>query len=120
MILILLILLVVLASIDPPWSVVILVAACVLEAGEIVLLRRWSKRLDRRTKRSTGEDAMVGQRAEVVEPCRPDGTVRLGAELWKAHCEAGAEAGETVVVHEVRGLTLIVAAPVRAAAGGAA
>ena len=28
-----------------PWSIVVLVVACVLEVGEIAVLRRWSKRI---------------------------------------------------------------------------
>jgi membrane-bound serine protease (ClpP class) len=108
-ILLLLILLVVFASVAPPWSIVLILLACLLEAVEIVLLRRWSKRLDRRTKRTTGAEAMIGQPAEVMEACRPNGTVQLRGELWEARCEEGAETGETVRVESVEGLTLVVA-----------
>jgi membrane protein implicated in regulation of membrane protease activity len=108
-ILLLAILLVVFASIPTPWNVVVLAVACVLEIGEIAVLRRWSKRLDRRTKRTTGSEAMIGERAEVVEPCRPTGTVHLRGELWAARCEGGADAGDTVEVESVDGLTLVVA-----------
>jgi membrane-bound serine protease (ClpP class) len=108
-ILLLAILLVVFVSIAPPWSVVVIAIACVLEAGEIVLLRRWAKRLDRRTVRSTGFEAMIGQRAEVIKPCRPEGMVQVNGELWEARCEDGANKGETVEVKSIDGLTLIVA-----------
>jgi membrane protein implicated in regulation of membrane protease activity len=108
-VLLLAILLVVFFSIPTPWNVIVLAAACVLEVVEIVLLRRWSKRLDRRTARTTGSEAMIGRRAEVVEPCRPKGTVQLQGELWEARCEGGADAGETVRVKSIDGLTLIVA-----------
>jgi membrane protein implicated in regulation of membrane protease activity len=103
------ILVVVFLSVPSPWNVLLLVAACILEVGEIVFLRRWAKRLDRRTKSTTGEEGMIGQAAEVVEACRPDGTVHVHGELWRAHCEAGADAGQTVHIEAVDGLTLLVA-----------
>jgi membrane protein implicated in regulation of membrane protease activity len=91
-----------------PWSIVVLVVACVLEAGEIALLRRWSKRIGRRTKTTTGAEAMVGKVAEVTADCRPTGMVRLDGELWEARCEAGASPGDSVVVERLDGLTLVV------------
>jgi membrane protein implicated in regulation of membrane protease activity len=108
-VLLLAILLVVLVSIAPPWSVVVIAVACVLEVGEIIFLRRWAKRLDRRTAKTTGSEAMIGQQAEVVEACRPEGMVQLRGELWEARCEDGADEGETVKVKSVDGLKLIVA-----------
>lgn len=109
MILLLAILLIIFASPSLAWDVVILAVACVLEIFEISILRRWSKRIDRRTKRTTGSEAMVGEHAQVVEPCHPTGTVHLRGELWKARCEGGADTGDTVEVKAVDGLTLVVA-----------
>jgi membrane-bound serine protease (ClpP class) len=103
------ILLVVFVPVESPWLVPLLVVACVLEVLEIAFLRRWAKRLDRRTKRTTGSESMIGERAEVVQECRPTGTVHVRGELWEARCEDGAAAGETVRVKSVEGLTLIVA-----------
>jgi membrane-bound serine protease (ClpP class) len=108
-VLLLAILLVLFVSFPSPWNVIVLAVACVLEVVEIAFLRRWSKRLDRRTARTTGSEAMIGRSAEVVEPCRPKGTVQLQGELWEARCEGGADAGETVRVKSIDGLTLIVA-----------
>jgi len=108
-ILLLAILIVVFVSVPSPWNVVVLAVACVLEVFEIALLRRWAKRLDRSTVRTTGAEAMIGQRAEVVAACRPTGTVQLRGELWEARCEGGAGTGEMVHVKSVDGLTLIVA-----------
>jgi membrane protein implicated in regulation of membrane protease activity len=54
-------------------------------------------------------EALVGRIAEVVEPCRPRGTVKLDGELWEAVCEAGADRGEEVVVRAVERLRLVVA-----------
>jgi membrane protein implicated in regulation of membrane protease activity len=91
-----------------PWNIVVLAVACVLEAGEIALLRRWSKRISRRTNATTGAEAMVGKVAEVTQDCRPTGMVRLDGELWEARCEAGASRGDRVVVERLDGLSLIV------------
>lgn len=91
-----------------PWNAVVAVIGVVLEAGEITLLRRWSKRIGKRTKATTGAEAMIGKRAEVATECRPKGSVRIKGELWEARCEAGADRGDTVVVDDVDGLTLLV------------
>ena len=109
MILLLAILLVIVASIASPWGLIVILVACVLEVGEIAFLRRWARRLDRRTKATTGEEAMIGAEAEVVEACRPIGTVHINGELWQARCDAGADAGQTVHVQSIDGLMLVVA-----------
>ena len=109
MILLLSILLVVFLPIDEPWNVVVLVVGLIAEGFELLILRRMSKRLDRRTKRTTGTTAMIGKRANVVETCRPDGMVRVRGELWKAHCEGGADVGDEVRVEAIDDLTLVVA-----------
>ena len=104
MIFLLLLLLVLLAGISWPWSAVLLLVAVVLEVVGIVILRRWSKRLDRRYKPTQPEDELVGATAEVVTPCRPRGQVRLRGETWEATCEAGADEGTEVRVDSVDGL----------------
>jgi membrane protein implicated in regulation of membrane protease activity len=108
-ILLLVILVVVFAPVSQPWSVVLILVGCGLEVIEIVLLRRWAKRLDKRTKVTTGPEAMIGETAEVVEDCDPNGMVQLRGELWEARCEQGAQAGDTVRVESFEGLTLVVA-----------
>jgi membrane-bound serine protease (ClpP class) len=107
-ILLLTILLVVFLPIDSPWSIVLLVVGCGLEVVELAGLRRWGKRLDRRTKATSGAEAMIGLSAEVVDACRPTGMVKLRGELWEARCEQGADAGDTVRVEALDGLTLVV------------
>jgi membrane protein implicated in regulation of membrane protease activity len=109
MILLLAILLVIVLSVASPWGLVVILVACVLEVGEIAFLRRWAKRLDRRTKKTTGVEGMIGAPAEVIESCRPIGTVHVNGELWQARCDAGAYAGQTVHVESVDGLMLVVA-----------
>ena len=68
----------------------------------------WARRLDRRTKPTTGAEAMIGETGEVVQACRPTGMVQLRGELWEARCEEGADVGETVRVESLDGLTLVV------------
>jgi len=57
------------------------------------------------------KDQLVGRTAAVVEPLRPLGIVRLGAELWRAEVsplDSPLARGREVRVTEVRGLTLVV------------
>ena len=85
-----------------PWNIVVLVLGIVGEVFEIT----YGRRLARRMRAQTGAEALVGKEAEVVETCRPDGKVRVHGELWQARCVEGADAGDTVRVTAIRGLTL--------------
>ena len=81
----------------PPWGVVAIVGAAVLEVGESWFWIRFTQR-----RRSvTGAEGLAGQQAVVVEACRPAGRVRVHGELWRAHCPRGAEVGEHVRVARV-------------------
>ena len=54
---------------------------------------------------------LIGRTGLARERLAPTGYVRIGAELWRAELAPGRspiEAGASVVVREVRGLTLIV------------
>jgi len=102
------ILIVVLVGVPAPWDAILIIAGALLEVGEVVFLRRWSKRIDRRTRPTTGTAAMLGEHAEVVEPCRPKGMVELNGELWQARCDEGADVGDTVEVKGIKGLVLVV------------
>ena len=74
------------------------------EALEIWLWLRWRKR-----RSITGSDTMIGETGRVARPCNPDGQVKVRGQLWSAHCEQGADAGDDIVVTAVRGLKLDVA-----------
>ena len=87
-----------------PWRLILLVAAAVVEVGELYL---WIRFL-RRYRVTTGAEGMVGQRGEVISRCDPVGRVRVRGEIWNARCASVAEAGELVVVADVDGLTLVV------------
>ncbi len=71
MIFILTLIIVLLLQVGSPWAFVLLGAAALVEVAEIVFLRRWSKRLTRRYKPVSPEEALVGLVAEVVTPVAP-------------------------------------------------
>jgi len=89
---------------DEPWSLVAVGLGAGWELAETILIVRWSQR----RKTHVGVEALVGRLAVVAADCRPEGQVRVGGELWRAQCLAGAGAGDEVVVREVDGLTLVV------------
>jgi membrane protein implicated in regulation of membrane protease activity len=99
---------------DDPWNFVVIGIGVVLEIGEIY----WGRKLARRWRPHTGAEALVGSRAEVVEECRPKGSVRVQGELWRATCAAGASVGETVRILAVQDLTLEVEPVLEATASG--
>lgn len=89
---------------DEPWDWIVLGLGGAWELAETTLLVRWSQR----RRAVVGAETLVGRRAIVATACMPEGQVRVAGELWRAHCRAGAAAGDAVVVREVDGLTLVV------------
>jgi membrane protein implicated in regulation of membrane protease activity len=87
-----------------PWSLLAVLGGLAIETGELA----WGLRLARRWKPKTGAEAMIGQEAVVVAPCRPLGEVRVHGELWRARCDEGAESEERVRIERIEGLTLVV------------
>jgi membrane-bound serine protease (ClpP class) len=87
-----------------PWGVPLVAAAAAVEVAES-LFWIW---LSKRKRAMVGAEALVGRTATVVRPCRPLGYVRLGGELWQAHCAEGADKGTEVRVTALDGLTLVV------------
>ena len=87
-----------------PWNLVAILGGLAVETGELA----WGLSLARRWKPKTGAEAMIGEEARVVAACRPLGEVRLLGELWQARCDEGADAGETVRIESIDGLTLFV------------
>jgi membrane-bound serine protease (ClpP class) len=89
---------------DPPWSVVVIVVAAAVDVAETVFGIWYSKR----RQVVVGAETLLGRSAEVVEPCLPEGQVRLGGEIWSARCATGAHTGERVRVTDRDGLVLVV------------
>jgi membrane-bound serine protease (ClpP class) len=87
-----------------PWNLVAILGGLAVETGELA----WGLSLARRWRPKTGAEAMIGEEARVVTACRPLGEVRVQGELWQARCDAGADAGETVRIESIEGLTLVV------------
>jgi membrane protein implicated in regulation of membrane protease activity len=90
--------------VDPPLAIALVLGAAIVEIGEtffwVWLSQRWRIRM--------GPETLIGERAEVVVDCRPEGQVRLQGELWRARCLRGADAGRKVRVTGRDGLTLLV------------
>jgi membrane protein implicated in regulation of membrane protease activity len=87
-----------------PWNLVLILGGLTVEVGELA----WGLSLARRWKPRTGAEAMIGEEATVVAPCRPLGEVRVQGELWQARCDEVADVGETVRIERIEGLTLVV------------
>ena len=90
-----------------PWNLIAFGAAVVVEIGELYL---WKRFLDRYRVRG-GAEGMIGERAEVIEPCAPAGRVKLRGEIWSAVAADGHAfaSGERVRVVGVDGLNVRVA-----------
>lgn len=87
-----------------PWGIVAVAVAGVLEAGESVLLLRWS----RRRRATVGAETLIGKAGVATTDLWPEGQVKVDGELWQARCDGGADAGTRVVVTGLEGLTLSV------------
>jgi membrane protein implicated in regulation of membrane protease activity len=92
-----------------PWNVIGVCVAALLEVGEIWVYRKYLSRF----RVQGGAEGMVGERAEVIERCDPDGRAKVRGEIWAARAEDGAlEAGARARVEAVEGLTVVLAADV--------
>ena len=85
-----------------PWGIVLVVVAAVVDLTEVGIGLWWS----RRRKAAVGGEALVGATGVAIEDLWPEGQVKVNGELWRAHCEVGCDAGTSVVVRRLDGLTL--------------
>jgi membrane-bound serine protease (ClpP class) len=85
-----------------PWGVVAVVVAGVIDVAEVVVGLWWSKR----RKASVGGSALVGATGVAMGDLWPEGQVKVNGEIWSARCEGGCDAGTSVVVRRISGLTL--------------
>lgn len=60
---------------------------------------------------TTGQEGLIGKRAKVVTPIRPEGKVFVHGEYWNAEGEEAFEKGETVEIVGISELTLKVKRP---------
>ena len=86
------------------WTLPTIVTAAVLEVAETFVT--W--RLSTRWRPRAGAETLIGEVGRVTHECRPDGSVRVRGESWRARCDAGAGVGERVRVARRDGLTLVV------------
>lgn len=87
-----------------PWRVPAVVIGASLELVETAI----SIWLTWRAPAKVGAETLIGATGRVVEPCRPDGQVRVNGEVWRARCEAHARVDDPVRVMDRIGLTLVV------------
>ena len=87
-----------------PWNLLAFAVCLVLFLGELFL---WNRTVRHRSVRA-GAETLIGQRATVIDACRPNGQVRLRGEIWEARCAEGADPGDEVVVADRDGLELLV------------
>jgi membrane-bound serine protease (ClpP class) len=89
----------------PALGIAVMAVAAVVEVGEVFFWRRFL----RRYRVSTGAEGLIGEAAVVVEPCDPNGRVKVRGELWNARAAEPLGAGESATVTGVDGLTLAIA-----------
>lgn len=87
-----------------PWRLVFLGGVVVFEFAEVYF---WINFL-RRYRVTTGAEGMVGEVAQVIEACDPQGRVRLRGETWSARSSTPVATGSRVRVSAVEDLTLVV------------
>lgn len=90
-----------------PWGLVLVGCAIAWEIAEKAFWFRYSKRIPI----AVGREAMIGLPVTVISPCLPQGRVQLLGERWQAHCSAGADVGDTLVIEAVEQITLVVSKP---------
>jgi membrane protein implicated in regulation of membrane protease activity len=89
-----------------PWNIPILVLFAAIEIAETLGTWAWSRRGDPKV----GVETLIGGIGRVVSDCRPEGTVRIKGEIWRARCDEGASMGTRVRVTSREELLLIVEA----------
>jgi membrane-bound serine protease (ClpP class) len=82
------------------------IGAIATVGGLVVVAMGWLAGRSLRRPVVTGVQAMIGERAEVVEAFTGKGRIRYGGELWNARSAAALQAGQIVRITQVDGLTL--------------
>jgi membrane-bound serine protease (ClpP class) len=87
-----------------PWNVIAVTVAALWELATALFGLWWSQR----HAAKVGVEALMGREVEVRRACRPLGEVRVRGEIWRARCNEGADAGDSVRIVGLEGLTLVV------------
>ncbi len=85
-----------------PWGVIAVVVGLTVDLVEVGVGLWYSNR----RKAKVGASALVGLTGVALETLGPEGQVKVNGEIWRARCAAGCEAGASIVVRSVDGLTL--------------
>jgi membrane protein implicated in regulation of membrane protease activity len=101
-VLLILVLILALIFLPMPWSLLVIALAAVLELS----LWFFGIRYSRRRKAQVGVQTMVGMLGEAITTLAPEGQVKVDGEIWQAHADGGARAGDHVRVTAVKGLML--------------
>jgi membrane-bound serine protease (ClpP class) len=83
----------------------VLLAFGAVSAGFIIITITMALRM-RRQGTSTGVEAIIGQPGIALDDFDTEGSVRVGAEIWHAHCDEPIKSGDAVTVTDVSGLSL--------------
>jgi membrane-bound ClpP family serine protease len=86
------------------WTIPVIVLAAALEATETAFTFWWS----RRAAPKVGPETLIGATGRAVTACRPEGTVRVRGEVWRARCETGVDAHAPIRVLGRDQLVLVV------------
>jgi membrane-bound serine protease (ClpP class) len=82
------------------------IAGIATVGGLVIVAMGWLAGRSLRRPVVTGVQAMIGERAEVVAAFSGKGRIRYGGELWNARSASALQAGQTVRITQVDGLTL--------------
>ena len=86
---------------DKPWSILVVVAAALLEGFEIWLYFRW-----RKVKAMSGAETLIGARGRTVGICDPTGQANIKGQLWTVESDERLERGAEVEVVGMEGIKL--------------
>jgi len=82
------------------------IGAIATAGGLVIVAMGWVASRSLRRPVVTGVQAMIGDRAEVVEAVDGKSRIRYGGELWNARSASALQAGQIVRITQVDGLTL--------------
>jgi membrane-bound serine protease (ClpP class) len=82
------------------------IAGVATVGGLVIVAMAWLASRSLRRPVVTGVQAMIGERAEVLEAFSGNGRIRYGGEIWNARGTSALQAGQIVRITQVDGLTL--------------